>query len=124
MTDPSVARLNRAHQELAVVQALNDLGFTDQAVSRAYYAVFYAADAALVSLGESRSKHSALVSAFNQLVIKRGGFDVDVGRTLRTLFDLRASADYDLDEPLSADVADVLDRASRFVDAVTEWLGR
>lgn len=124
MTDPSATRLNRAHQELAVVRVLNDLGFTDQAVSRACYAGFYAADAALVSLGESRSKHSAVVSAFNQLVVKRRGFDVDVGRTLRTLFDLRGRADYDLDEPLTADVEDVLDRASRFVDAVAEWLER
>lgn len=124
MTDASTTRLTRARRELAVVRALNDLGYTEQSVSRAYYAVFYAADAALLSLGQRRSKHGAVVAAFNQFVIKRGGFDAGVGRTLRTLFELRSEADYDIDEPLTADVTEVLDRAVRFVAAVAAWLER
>lgn len=48
--------LPRARQELAAARVLIEQGFPAQAVSRSYYAAFYAAEAALLLLGETRSK--------------------------------------------------------------------
>lgn len=59
MTGRIAKALKRSDRELGAARALAENGFTEQAVSRAYFACFYAAEAALLSLGETRSKHSA-----------------------------------------------------------------
>lgn len=100
---------------------LVDGGFHSQAVSRAYYAAFYAAAEALLVLGETRSKHSGVVAAFARLVVKPGGIDEDVGRALRSLFDQRNVAD-DGDERISSEQAKTaLQTASDVVAAVERW---
>ena len=93
-----------------------------QATSRAYYGAFYAAEAALLRLGETRSKHSGVLSAFGLLVIKQGGFDSALGGELRRLFELRGVADYLwLDEPQLEDY-DPIEASERFIDGVERWL--
>lgn len=91
-------------------------------MSNSYYAAFFAAEGALLALGETRSKHSGVISAFGQLVIKGGGLDEDIGMSLRRLFQLRNEAVYDgaaVDaETARSAVAD----AERFVAAVEAWL--
>jgi uncharacterized protein (UPF0332 family) len=118
------ALLARASEELGAVQTLLDAGFHEQADSRAYYAAFYAAEAALLALGETRSKHSAVISAFGRIAVKDGGFDPDVARALRTLFDLRNSADYDWLDSSRSDDEDPLSLARPFVDAVAAWIAQ
>lgn len=86
----------RCRDEIAAATVLSRNGFPAQAVSRCYYAVFYAAETALLSLGESRSRHAGVISAFGQLVVKREGLDERAGRLLRSLYDRRSYADYDL----------------------------
>ena len=115
------ALLTRARTELDVARTLIDAGFQEQATSRAYYAAFYAAEAALLALGETRSKHSGVLAAFGRLVVRDGGFDAELGRSLRRLFDLRNSADYTwLDSPASAE--DPVAIAEPFVEGVTRWV--
>jgi uncharacterized protein (UPF0332 family) len=55
-----------------------------------------AAEAALLTLGETRSKHSGVVAAFGRVVVKEGGFDPALGAELRRLLELRNAADYSL----------------------------
>jgi uncharacterized protein (UPF0332 family) len=86
--------LGRAHQELDAARLLAPAGFGPQAVSRAYYAAFYAAEAALFELGVTRSRHSGVISAFIQHVVHDAALDDNVGRLLRSLFDRRGQADY------------------------------
>lgn len=115
-------RLARSHQELEAARLLADRGFDAQAVSRAYYAAFYAASEALLALGESRSKHSGVIAAFISLVVKREGVEEEAGRALRSLFDHRSVADYG-DESISSErAADALEQASKVVAAVERWL--
>jgi uncharacterized protein (UPF0332 family) len=92
MTVPGL--MARAEKELAAARLLAHGGFAAQAVSRAYYGAFYAAEAVLLELGETRSKHSGVVAAFVRLVVQPEGIDADAGRLLRSLFDRRAQADY------------------------------
>src|SRR5438034_8210429 len=65
-------RLTRSRQEIEAARLLADAGFAAQAVSRAYYAAFYAAEQALGSLGESRSKHSGVIAAFSKVAVREG----------------------------------------------------
>ncbi len=124
MNDPARWSLDRARTELGASRHLVSGGFGAQAVSRAYYAAFYAAEACLLALGETRSKHAAVIGAFVQLVVRAGGFDPEVARLLRLLFDQRNQADY-APPAVSAEVAtNALELAERFVAAVEQWLAQ
>lgn len=74
MNDAVTSLMARARTELDAAGVLAREGFPDQATSRAYYAAFFAAEAALLSLGETRSKHSGVIATFGRLVVKEGGF--------------------------------------------------
>jgi uncharacterized protein (UPF0332 family) len=115
--------LGRARQELDAARLLADRGFGPQAVSRAYFAAFYAAEAALLALGETRSRHSGVVAAFATRVVRAQGLDEVIGRLLRSLFDRRAQADYGL-ASVPAEVArHAVADAERVVDAIATFLG-
>ncbi len=45
-------------------------GFYGSAVNRAYYAIFYAANALLATQGITRSKHSGVIAAFRQYFVR------------------------------------------------------
>lgn len=45
------------------------------AVNRAYYAIFYAANALLATKGLERSKHSGVIAAFRQHFVKPAPLD-------------------------------------------------
>lgn len=116
--------LARAHSDLDAVRMLRDAGYGELAVSRSYYAAFYAAEAALLHVGESRSRHGGVVSAFGQFIVGQDGLDPSVGRALGRLFDLRNVADYDLARTSPEQVDRAVEQATRIVTAVTEWLER
>ncbi len=123
MSERVAAPLARASQEVEAARTLAAAGFAPQSVSRAYYAAFYGAEAALLAIGETRSKHSGVIAAFGQLVVKQGGIDPDAGRTLRRLFELRNAADYfwlDADDSTSGDP---ITDAEKLIDAVSAWVG-
>lgn len=116
--------LDRCREELAAARLLADEGFEAQAVSRAYFAAFYAAETALLELGETRSKHSGVISAFVHLLVRSGQLNEEIGRLLRSLFERRNEADYSpVDVPLEEADAAIRD-ADRVVSAVEMWLGK
>jgi uncharacterized protein (UPF0332 family) len=121
VSDEVTGGLARARNEIAAARTLIAAGFELQAISRAYYATFYAAEAALLTAGETRSKHSGVIAAFGRLVVKDGGFDPETGATLRELFRLRNAADYDWLEAEQV-ASEPVDDAARFVDAVEAWI--
>jgi uncharacterized protein (UPF0332 family) len=122
VTNRVAALIGRARTEIDVVRVLSSAGYDGQATSRAYYATFYAASAALAVLGETRSKHSGVIAAFGRLVIKDGGFDADVGGTLRRLFERRNEFDDDTLDATDDAGDDPAPGAERFVDAVEAWI--
>jgi uncharacterized protein len=120
----SRAGLDRSWEELEAARLLGGKGFPAQAVSRAYFAAFYAAEQALLALGETRSKHSGVVSAFIQLLVRTGQLDEENGRLLRSLFERRNQADYaPVDVPVEEAESAIRD-AERVVRAVDAWLAQ
>lgn len=122
MSDQIAEGLKRSQRELGAAQALAEKGFTEQAVSRSYFACFYAAEAALLRLGQTRSKHSGVIAAFSRHVIKEGGIDPEMGSILRALFEDRNEADYRFLPALPESAEFAISRASRFVATVRQWL--
>jgi uncharacterized protein (UPF0332 family) len=122
--DDAIAKgLARSQQELEAAKSLTRDDFPVQAVSRAYYAAFYSAEAALTSLDESRSKHTGVISAFVRLVVRSGGIDQGVGALLQLLFETRNKADYEFVDMERGEAEAAIADAERFVDTVEAWLG-
>jgi hypothetical protein len=116
--------LARSRREIEAARLLAEGDFAAQAISRAYYAAFYAAEEALGSLGESRSKHSGVVAAFGKLVVREGGLEEEMGRILRSLFEQRNDADYGEAEVSRQDAELAIGDAEQFVNAVESWFAR
>jgi len=64
--------IEAAHRSLAAGQYTLVGGFSGVAVTRAYYACFYAASALLLTQDIARSKHSGVLSTFRQHFVKSG----------------------------------------------------
>lgn len=65
--------MDRAGQELEAAGLLAGHGFAAPAVSRAYFAAFYAAEEALALVGMVRSKHSGGVAAVAPVLVRQQG---------------------------------------------------
>jgi uncharacterized protein (UPF0332 family) len=122
MTGHRSRELDRADQELKAACVLADGGFMAQAVSRAYYATRYAAEAALHAIGESPSDHDAVISAFRRDVVEARELAAVHGLALASLFDMRIAADYGLEQPDANETWMAIESAEHFVEAVKTWL--
>lgn len=110
--------------EMLEVATLNlSEGYPDSAVNRAYYAIFYAANALLVTEGLGRSKHSGVVAAFREHFVKPGTIEIEYSRIYGRVMDDRHASDYEIEIPMETSVAerDLAD-ARRFVERVESQL--
>jgi len=95
----------------------------DDAVSRAYYAVFHSLTAALLSKGLSFSSHGQVIGAFNREFIKTNVFPKEFSAVIQTLFDDRQIGDYGIFIKTKKNTAlDHLDKAEQLVTAIREFL--
>ena len=99
-------------------------GFYASAINRAYYAIFYAANALLATKGLSRSKHSAVIAAFRQHFIKLGLIENEYSDIYGRVMDDRHKGDYDIIESTvgQAQAQTDLEDARRFVERVEHHL--
>jgi uncharacterized protein (UPF0332 family) len=115
--------LNWANEEIVAARDNLRLGHLRAAVSRAYYAMFYAATALLGSHGLWRSKHQGLIAAFGEHFVRPGLIEPRYGRMLHDAFEMRLDSDYapypDLD---AASVARLIADAEDFVKRIQEML--
>jgi uncharacterized protein (UPF0332 family) len=89
-------RMERARETLNTAQLLRDQSAdTASIINRAYYAMFYAALAILVTAGEETSKHSGVLALFDRHFVKTGVLPKEMGKFLHTAFDTRQTGDYE-----------------------------
>ena len=86
--------LIRAKETLIEADFAFQSKYFNMSVSRAYYAMFYAVTAVLLSQGIERSKHSGVVSAFNQFFVNTGKFDAKFSKALTDAFRFRNINEY------------------------------
>jgi uncharacterized protein (UPF0332 family) len=117
--------IQNAHEVLEASQILLENKFYTSAVNRAYYAVFYAANALLVTKGINQGKHSGVISAFRQHFIKTGLIAPEYSQIYGRLMEDRHESDYELGISLTKDEAQLdLSDAKRFVSEVERWLNQ
>lgn len=74
---------------------------SDFAASRAYYAMFYVAQALLAHLGQAYSKRAAVIAAFGREYAKTRRLDAKYHQWLITAQNLRNTGDYGIDAHVS-----------------------
>ena len=94
MTEDQEELLLKAQQSLAAAQLLLGNDYTDFAASRAYYAMFYAAEALLEGDGLSFSSHSGVISAFGRKFARTKRVPAKFHRYLIEAQNLRTTGDY------------------------------
>ena len=97
--------MKKADRALRVAENLLASGFGAEAAARAYYAMFYAAQALLKENGIQRVKHSAVQAAFGQHLVKTGKIETKFHRMLIDARETRELADYTVGEEVSAETA-------------------
>ena len=90
--------LEKTDHALEVVESLYKQGFTQDASSKLYYAMFYATQALLKSEGIEVMKHSAVESALGYHFAKPGRIDPKYHRMLINARKVREIIDYDIQE--------------------------
>ena len=112
-----------AREMLDVARNNLAMGFYSSSVNRAYYAIFYSANAVLVTKGLARNKHSAVISAFRQHFVKTGMFSVALSDIYGRIMGDRELGDYDLVTTIDeARARQDLEDAKRFITDVEVWL--
>ncbi len=124
MTDEQKELLQKAQKSLAAARLLLANGYPDYAVSRAYYTMFYVAEAFLDTEGLSFSKHSAVIAAFGREFAKLQRVSPELHRFLIEAQALRTAGDYgQLDAITPNQAAEQLERAEQFLTIATRHIG-
>ena len=119
MTPEQQGLLTKANRSLEAAKTLQEEGFNEFAVSRAYYAMFYVASALLEGEGLSFAKHSAVISALGERFAKTSRIPQDYHRYLIDAQAQRNRGDYNIDPNISeADAQLLISRAESFLDFV------
>jgi uncharacterized protein (UPF0332 family) len=115
--------LARARRFLEAGQHLQRGGFFEDAVSRAYYAVFHGACALLASIGRTVRTHDGLRAAIAQHFVRPGHVDAKYSRLLARIAADRNDADYGAVATFQAqDAEQDLVQAGEFVAEVERYL--
>jgi len=125
MKDHTYKLLDKATRSIRAARLLVDGGEVDFAAGRAYYAMFYVAEALLYERDLAFSKHSGVHAAYGREFAKTGLLDVKFHRWLLKAFNDRLQVDYEVEANMTkADVEVTLDRAQEFLGAARRLLER
>lgn len=109
--------IQKAERSLEAAKLLAQEDLVEFSVSRAYYSMFYVAQALLLSKGLAFSSHAGVINAFGQQFIKNGSIPKEFHRALIAAERIRLKGDYDIDSGLTAsDAEEQLAWAARFLE--------
>ena len=112
-----------ARDRLELARIAIAAGFPSGAASAAYYAMFYAARAALSEEEQNARTHRGVWGLFRELFVVSGRFDEELFRAAQRGQDLREAGDYEARMISSEEAEAIVADADRFVSAVADLLG-
>jgi len=115
--------MERAREFLRVAEISLEQGFYNACASNAYYAMFWAAIAALAHQGfrQTEWSHGGLREIFSrELIVKRRIYPAKFGEWLKTAYKLRDSTHYSLEGAGIKETRRILQHALEFVKTVEE----
>lgn len=126
MRDADISDLiKKAKESLNAAKSLLESGYSDFSASRSYYAMFYAAEAVLLTKNLSFSKHKAVISAFGKEFVKAGAIPSSLHHHIADAFDIRQAGDYGPVGSVGEDKARILiENAKEFIEITVGYLKR
>ncbi len=124
MNDYTRKLLNKALDTIESAELLLANGKTDVAAGRAYYALFYVAEALLNEKGLQFGRHGDVIGAYGKQFSKTKLLDQKFHRWLIEGFDTRLIGDYHVDTEIDRGfVANMNNQAREFYQAALKFLG-
>lgn len=125
MTEEQRELMLKAQQSLDAAKLLLSNDYPDFAASRAYYAMFYIAEAFLAAEGLTFSKHSAVIAAFGREFAKPHRVSPDFHRFLIEAQELRTTGDYGQFNAVTIEQgAEQIHRAEAFLVLAIQEIGK
>ena len=90
----SLVLLEKSRERLVVAQSLHDNEYYEDAVSRAYYAMFFAARALLLTRDISPKTHRGVIAAVSEQFVQSGMVSHEIWEYLAVGETIREEADY------------------------------
>lgn len=123
MTPAQGLLLRKAEDSLRAAKLLADNALYDFAASRAYYTMFYLAQAFLLGEGLSFSSHAGVISAFGQKFARTSRLPQEYHRHLIDASQIRNQGDYSIDATLTAtEASDQILQAEQFLEMARRQL--
>lgn len=124
MTAIQQALIRKAQRSLRAAERLLEGDDPDFAVSRAYYCMFYVAQAFLATKQLSFRKHSAVVASFGEQFAATDSVPREFHRFLIEAQNARNSGDYLTESSITAeDAREHIGRARKFLELADSYLG-
>jgi len=124
MKEHTAKLLDRAQDAIEAADILLTNEKVDIAAGRAYYAMFFIAEALLNELDLEFNKHSAVHAAFGKHFAKTNLLDPKFHRWLMDSFDKRLIGDYGVEANLQMDiVVSMIHQAQEFLETAKKYLG-
>lgn len=122
MSDDIPLLFDKARESLDAARLLHDKGFFSFSVSRAYYAMFYAAEALLASLGLFYSSHGGVIGGFGREFSKTELIERKYHRWLIDAQDMRSMGDYGVGCDIrKEDSFEMIARSTEFVETAIKF---
>jgi uncharacterized protein (UPF0332 family) len=95
------------------------------AINRVYYALFYAASAALLADGRQFAKHAGVRAGVNLHLVRTGKLPLEMGAVYNELFEDRHDADYEAFFEMEASlVRERIEQGKTFLALIVRMLGK
>jgi uncharacterized protein (UPF0332 family) len=124
MKEYSSKLFSKALDAIEAAEALLNVGKAEFAAGRAYYAMFYVAEALLYNEFDLKfSQHGQVIAAYGKNFAKTQVLDPKFHRWMRDGFDKRITGDYGVDTGIEDDiVATMINQARDFLLSAQKYL--
>jgi len=117
------AHMEKAIRRLRVAEKLLHDGEYEDAISRAYYAIYHAANAVLATINVFPKTHEGLVSEFGKRFVLTGMFPRELGKILADAKAARETYEYSVTATIEKPEAEtIFANAQAFVTAIKKFL--
>ena len=123
VNDLAKLRMERAEEMLEAARKNLEQGEYKTSLNRSYYAIFHAMRSINSLDSFDSSKHSGVISHFNQYILKPGLMDKKFAETIKKASYCREKSDYDDFYLVSKkETCEQLEKAEEFIKAAKEYL--
>jgi len=115
--------IEKAETFLHTAEYVLSIADYDSCASRGYYAMFFIAEASLLTRQVTSSSHKGVINLFGEHFVKTGILDKHLGNALNLAYRKRIIGDYGVDRRVTKEEAeDLLEAARDFVGKVKDYL--